>query len=187
MKIVLGSNSPRRKELLEEMGYSFQTRTKDTDESYCTTVPKLDVAKTIALKKAEALTVTLSKDEILICADTVVIVDDEVLGKPNNHLEAFQMLSKLSGKTHQVITAVTFSTQKKTVVDQAVTEVTFKSLSESEINYYIDTFKPFDKAGGYGIQEWIGYIGVTEIKGSYFNVVGLPTHLIHQNIQSIEN
>jgi septum formation protein len=185
MKIILGSNSPRRKELLEDMGYSFQTRTIDTDESYSDSTKPIDVAKTIALKKSEALLGSLSNEELLICADTVVIVNDEVLGKPKNKLEAIQMLKNLSGKTHLVITAVTFSTKKETRVDQSITEVTFKKLNEDEINFYIETYKPFDKAGAYGIQEWIGYIGVTNIKGSYFNVVGLPTHLVDKNIKDI--
>ncbi len=179
-KIILGSKSPRRKELLEGLGYSFEIRTKDTDESYPLTIPYLEVAKFIALQKANALISDLKSNEIVLCADTVVIVDDQILGKPKTKSDAIQMLSQLSGKTHFVNTGVVIASNSKTVKFDVTTKVSFKSLSPKEIDYYIENYKPYDKAGSYGIQEWIGYIGVTSLEGSYFNVVGLPTFEVNQ-------
>jgi septum formation protein len=179
-KIILGSKSPRRKELLEGLGYTFEIRTKDTDESYPSTIPSLEVAKFIALQKASALISDLKSDEIVLCADTVVIVDDQILGKPHTSDEAIQMLDQLSGKTHFVNTGVVIASTTKKVQFDVTTKVCFKSLSTAEIEYYVENYKPYDKAGSYGIQEWIGYIGVSSIEGSYFNVVGLPTFEVNQ-------
>ena len=181
-KIVLGSKSPRRQELLAGIGIEFSIRTKDTDESYPVNLKPTDVPIYIAQNKANALKSELAEDEILICADTVVIVENTILGKPNNEKEATEMLQLLSGKTHLVTTGVVLSSCSKTKDFSLTTEVTFKNLSSEEIEYYVSNYKPFDKAGSYGIQEWIGFIGVTSIKGSYFNVVGLPIHEVYQHL-----
>jgi len=182
MKIILGSKSPRRKELIEGLGFDYVIRTKDTDESYPTDLATEKVAEYIAKKKAEALILDLVEDELLLCADTVVIVDNEILGKPNNEVEAIEMIAKLSGKTHDVTTGVALYSNLKKHSFSVTTKVTFKHFTNEEIEFYVSHYKPFDKAGGYGIQEWIGYIGVTELKGSYFNVVGLPTAEVYEAI-----
>ena len=174
-KIFLGSKSPRRKELMSGMGIDFSLRTKDTDESYPVTLPPSEVPLYIAQKKANALMEDLKEDELILCADTVVINDNQILGKPNNQAEAISMLTNLSGKTHQVITAVVISSLEKTKQFSVSTSVTFNELTSEQIEHYVMNYEPFDKAGGYGIQEWIGYIGVASIVGSYFNVMGLPT------------
>ncbi len=181
-KIVLGSKSPRRQELLAGIGMEFTIRTKDTDESYPDELNPIEVPVYIAQNKATALLSELAEDEILVCADTVVIVDNTILGKPNNVNEAIEMLQLLSGKTHLVTTGVVISSKLKTNSFSSTTEVTFKDLSTEEIEYYVSNYKPFDKAGSYGIQEWIGFIGVTSIKGSYFNVVGLPIQEVYQHL-----
>lgn len=177
-KIILGSGSPRRKELLAALGYNFEVRTKDTDESYPTAMSCEEVPVYLAKQKAAALLPELQEDELLICADTVVILDNQILGKPANKDEASEMLNFLSGKTHKVITGVFIGDSKQEVIFSDTTEVTFNSLSENQINYYIENYQPFDKAGSYGIQEWIGFIGVASITGTYANVMGLPTHEI---------
>lgn len=179
-KLILGSKSPRRKELLKDSGFDFEIRTKETDESYPENIHYSNVPTFIAGKKAEALLENLATDEILLCSDTVVVIENEILGKPKDKKDAIGMLTKLSGKSHEVLTGVVLQSNTKKVTLNVSTQVTFKALTESEINYYIDNYKPFDKAGAYGIQEWIGYIGVKEIKGSYFNVVGLPTHEVYE-------
>ncbi len=186
-QIILGSKSPRRKELLEGLGINFSIRTKDTDESYPESLPSSQVPLFIANNKALALIENLSENEIVICADTVVIIDNSILGKPENYLEAVSMLEKLSGKTHEVITGVVIASLLKQKSFSTKTKVTFKILSKEEIEYYVTNYKPFDKAGAYGIQEWIGYIGVTSIKGSYFNVVGLPIHEVYHHLVDFNN
>lgn len=177
-KIILGSGSPRRKELLAALGYSFEVRTKDTNESYPKSMSCEEVPTFLAKQKAAALLPQLQEDELLICADTVVILDNQILGKPANKEEATKMLNLLSGKTHNVITGVFIGDSKQEVVFSETTEVTFNNLSEYQIKYYIENYEPFDKAGSYGIQEWIGFIGVASITGTYANVMGLPTHEI---------
>ena len=180
-KLILASNSPRRKELLGGLGIPFEVRVlQGIDESYPETVPTDKIAEFIATNKAKAYEV--AADEILITADTVVIVDDEILGKPSDADDACQMLRKLSGKSHHVITGVSLKSYDKQKTFSVDTEVTFKTLSESEIDYYVTRYKPFDKAGAYGIQEWIGYIGVTSLRGSYFNVVGFPVQRIYDEL-----
>lgn len=180
-KLILASNSPRRKELLGGLGIPFEVRVlQGIDESYPETVPTDKIAEFIATNKAKAYEV--ADDEILITADTVVIVDDEILGKPADADDARQMLRKLSGKSHHVITGVSLKSYDKQKTFSVDTEVTFKTLSESEIDYYVTRYKPFDKAGAYGIQEWIGYIGVTSLRGSYFNVVGFPVQRIYDEL-----
>ena len=179
-KIILGSGSPRRKELLANLGFTFEIRTKDTDESYPSKMTCEEVPTFLAKQKANALLPELSSDELLICADTVVILDNQILGKPANKEEAIAMLNRLSGKKHDVITGVFIGNNEKQLIFSEKTAVTFNKLSQADINYYIDNYQPFDKAGSYGIQEWIGAIGITNILGSYSNVIGLPTHKVYE-------
>ena len=185
-RIVLASNSPRRKELLAGLGLPFEVRVlKDIDESYPHDLPVSDVALYIAGKKAAAYRQTIAPDELIITADTVVIVGEEILGKPVDEADAVRMLRELSGRTHQVTTGVCLLTVNEERRFAVTTDVTFKTLSDDEIHYYIEHYKPFDKAGAYGIQEWIGYIGVTGLRGSYYNVMGLPVQRIYNEIGKI--
>ena len=185
-KIILASNSPRRKELLAGLGMPFEVRVLDgIDESYPDTMPVSEVALHIAGLKADAYRTTMASDELIITADTVVIVGDEILGKPHSEADAIRMLKLLSGRTHQVTTGVCLIAEGWEKRFSVTTDVTFKSLSDEEIHYYIDNYKPFDKAGAYGIQEWIGYIGVTALKGSYYNVMGLPVQRIYDALQTL--
>ena len=183
-KIILASNSPRRKELLAGLGVKFDVRLiDDIDETYPGDIEAHDVAEYIARKKADAYKQSIASNELIITADTVVILDGEIFGKPSNADDAYNMLQKLSGRTHQVITGVCLLTKTEQRVFKVTTDVTFKELESEEIKYYIDNYKPFDKAGAYGIQEWIGYIGVTSLSGSYFNVVGFPVQRIYTELQ----
>ena len=186
MKLILGSKSPRRKELLSSIGMQFEIRTKETDENYPETLPIEQVAEYIAQLKADDLIEDLKDDEILLCADTTVQIDNILLGKPKDATEASKMLSLLSGRTHVVTTGVVIASNEMELSFSVKTEVTFKPLSMDEIEYYIESYQPFDKAGSYGIQEWIGYIGIQKIDGSYNNVVGLPTHEVYQALQKFE-
>lgn len=186
MKLILGSKSPRRKELLASIGMQFEIRTKETDENYPETLPIEQVAEYIAQLKADDLIEDIKDDEILLCADTTVQIDNILLGKPKDAVEASKMLSLLSGRTHVVTTGVVIASNEMELSFSVKTEVTFKPLSLDEIEYYIERYKPFDKAGSYGIQEWIGYIGIQKINGSYNNVVGLPTHEVYQALQKFE-
>ncbi len=185
-KVILASNSPRRRELLAGLGIRFDVRVlPDIDEGYpAGELATADIPKYIAEKKAEANRSQMAADELLITADTVVIVDDIVLGKPADADEARRMLHRLSGKTHQVITGVCLATADRKRVFSVSTDVTFKVLTDAEIDYYISEYRPYDKAGAYGIQEWIGYIGVTALNGSYFNVMGLPVQRIYTELLS---
>ena len=181
--IILGSNSPRRKELLSGLNISFQTDTGNTfEEVYSEDTPHERIPEVLSEGKSYGFHRTLEQDEILITSDTLVLCEDRVMGKPHSREEAYEMLSFLSGKQHKVITAITLrdSEKIKTLSDTAI--VHFKALSDKEIYYYIDTFKPFDKAGAYGIQEWIGYIGIDRIEGSYFTIMGFPVHLVYQEL-----
>ena len=181
--IILSSNSPRRKELLEGLDLNFEVRVlQGVSESYPSDLPVMDIAGYIAAEKAEAYKGELEGNNLVITADTVVVLGDKVLGKPKDLGEAREMLRMLSGHTHQVVTGVCLTTSVKQRSFSVVTDVTFKSLSEDEINYYVEHYKPLDKAGAYGIQEWIGYIGVTSINGSYFNVMGLPVQRIYDEL-----
>lgn len=180
-KIVLASNSPRRKELLQRLGINFKVRTLfGIDESYPESLRGEDIVRYISRNKANAYKSSMAPDELLITADTIVYLDGKVLGKPKEAEEAKKMLRELSGKTHQVITGVTVLTAEKTENFAITSQVTFCELSEEEIDYYVSNYLPFDKAGAYGIQEWIGQVAVKEIKGSYFNVVGLPVQRLYQ-------
>ena len=183
-KIILASNSPRRKELLAGLDVQFEVRIiKGIDESYPDTLPTKDIAEYIAQKKAAAYRETIAADELVITADTIVVLDDEVLGKPKDAADARRMLHELSGRTHQVITGVVLTTKERQEHFSVVSNVTFKELTDGEIDYYVETYKPMDKAGAYGIQEWIGYVGVTRLEGSYFNVMGLPVQRIYEALR----
>lgn len=183
-KIILASNSPRRRELLAGLGIEFEVRVlPGIDESYPASMPAEETAEYIAGKKAAAYRQVMADDELVITADTVVIVGDEVLGKPADTQMAAQMLRKLSGRTHQVMTGVCMTTSEQTVSFSVKTDVTFKQLADDEIEYYIKKYQPLDKAGAYGIQEWIGYIGCTGLNGSYYNVMGLPVQRIYTELQ----
>lgn len=185
-KIVLASNSPRRKELLGGLGLPFEVRTKQgIDESYPEGLNGEQIALHISKKKAEAYKCDMADDELIITADTIVYVDGEVLGKPKDKDDARRMFKLMSGKEHQVITGVCVVTKEKTVQFASVTDVTFTQLDDEEIDYYINNYKPYDKAGAYGIQEWIGYVGITGIRGSYFNVVGLPVQRLYTALKQI--
>ena len=179
-KIVLASNSPRRKELLGGLGLLFEVRTKQgIDESYPEGLNGEQIALHISKKKAEAYKSDMADDELIITADTIVYVDGEVLGKPKDKEDARRMFKLMSGREHQVITGVCVVAKEKTMQFASVTDVTFTQLEDEEIDYYINNYKPYDKAGAYGIQEWIGYVGITGIRGSYFNVVGLPVQRLY--------
>ena len=184
-KIILASNSPRRKELLAGLDLQFEVRVlQSIDESYPADLPTQKIAEFISKKKADAYVETMADDELVITADTVVILGDEVMGKPHDEADAKRMLGELSGQTHQVATGVTLSTRQRQMSFSVVTNVTFKQLSADEIDYYVRTYQPMDKAGAYGIQEWIGYIGVTALEGSYFNVMGLPVQRIYEALKT---
>lgn len=184
-EIVLASNSPRRKELLQRMGVNFKVRTLfGIDESYPDSLRGEDIVCYISRNKAKAYQSSMAPNELLITADTIVYVDGEVMGKPKNAEQAKEMLHKLSGKTHQVITGVTIVTAKRTENFGVTSQVKFTNITDEEINFYVDNYLPFDKAGAYGIQEWIGIVAVEEIKGSYFNVIGLPVQRLYQKLKT---
>ena len=188
-KIVLASNSPRRKELLAGLGIQFEVCTlKGIDESYPDNLKGEEIPKHISMKKAQAYLPTMEDDELLITADTIVYTKDAegngiVLGKPQDAAEAHAMLRTLSGKTHEVITGVNILTKKKHRIFAVTSEVSFAELTDEEIDYYIENYRPFDKAGAYGIQEWIGFIGVNGLRGSYFNVMGLPVQRLYEELK----
>ena len=186
-KIILASNSPRRKELLAGLDVDFSVRViPDIDESYPAELPTAQIAEYISKKKARAYQQQMATDELVITADTVVILGQQVMGKPKDADEACAMLRLLSGQTHQVITGVTLTTTERTVSFSVETDVTFKTLSDDEINYYVEKYRPFDKAGAYGVQEWIGHIGVTGLKGSFYNVMGLPVQRIYEALRTFD-
>lgn len=182
-KIILASNSPRRKELLNQLGLDFEVRTQDLDESFPASFRPEAVAVYIAEKKANSF-INQIKDELLIAADTVVAIDDNIFGKPVGVADATLMLKRLSARSHEVITGVALLYLGKIYSFYEKTIVHFKELTDSEIAYYIEEYQPFDKAGSYGIQEWIGMIAVVKIEGSYSNVVGLPTARLYHEIGS---
>ena len=184
--IILASNSPRRRELLSGLGIDFEVKVlPDIEESYPDTLTVSETAEYIAKEKADAYRQQMSDNDLIITADTVVIVGQEVLGKPTDDDDAYYMLRKISGCTHQVITGVCMMTKDHMRSFSVATDVTFKELSDEEILHYIKTYKPYDKAGAYGIQEWIGYIGVTALNGSYFNVMGFPVQRVYTELQKI--
>lgn len=183
-KVILASNSPRRKELLAGLGIDFSVRIiKDIDESYPASLRGEDIPVFISGKKAEAYRRTMAEDELIITADTIVYDNDKVLGKPSSREEAINMLTELSGHAHEVITGVTICSRDKMEQFASVSKVFFDNLTEEEIEYYVDKYRPYDKAGAYGIQEWIGFVGVTRIEGSYFNVMGLPIQRLYKELK----
>ncbi len=183
-KIVLGSNSPRRRELLAGLDIDFEVQViPGIDESFPDTLPAVDVPVYIARKKAEAYIPSMPADELLITADTFVWTFGEILGKPKDREDAIAMLRKVSGRVHEVITGVCITTKEKTISFSASSAVSFARLDEEEIVYYVDKYRPFDKAGSYGIQEWIGYVAVEAINGSFYNVMGLPVRLLYQELK----
>lgn len=184
-KVILASNSPRRKELLGGLGIPFSVRTlQDIDESYPDTLQGEEIPIFISGKKAEAYKKTMATDELIITADTIVYDNGTVLGKPKSREEAIHMLRQLAGHAHDVITGVSVVTKKKTVQFASTSKVFFAPLTDEEIAYYVDVYQPLDKAGAYGIQEWIGYIAVTRIEGSYFNVTGLPIQRLYTELKN---
>ena len=183
-KVILASNSPRRKELLAGLGIDFSVRIiKDIDESYPASLRGEDIPVFISGKKAEAYRRTMAEDELIITADTIVYDNDKVLGKPSSREEAINMLTELSGHAHEVITGATICSREKMKQFASVSKVFFDNLTEEEIEYYVDKYRPYDKAGSYGIQEWIGFVGVTRIEGSYFNVMGLPIQRLYKELK----
>ncbi len=189
MKLILGSQSPRRRELLGGLDVPFSWVKIDTEESYPSSLSAEDIPIYISREKADAYAEALGKDEVLITSDTIVWFDGSMLGKPKDNADAKRMLSLLSGKTHQVYTAVCFTwyddKRRQQVQDTLCdkTDVTFRDLSNEEIDYYVDNYNPTDKAGAYGIQEWIGYVGVTRMEGSYFNVMGFPIERVYMYLK----
>lgn len=182
--IVLASKSPRRQELLRGMGVKFKVQTKDIVESYPADMALEEVPLFLSRQKSMAFEISeLPKDFLVITSDTVVIAGKEILGKPKDRADALRMLELLSGRTHHVITGVTLRSVKKMKSFSATSRVTFARLDAEEMAYYVDTFKPYDKAGAYGIQEWIGYVGITGLNGSFYNVMGLPTRRLYQALK----
>lgn len=184
MKLLLASNSPRRKELLTQLGYEFEVVKIDVDESYPSNLKPEHIAEYISEKKAKAL--NLNMGEILLTSDTIVALDDKILLKPKNPEEAFEMIKDLSGKTHQVYTAFTVKTVDNQISKTSRTDVEFGKITDEEIRFYIENFKPFDKAGSYGIQEWLGMAKVKSIKGSFYSVMGFPVDLVYEELVKID-
>lgn len=184
--IILASNSPRRKELLAGLDIDYDVKViPGIDESYPENLPGEEIPQYISRRKAEAYEQTMQPDDLIITADTIVWSEGKVLGKPRTEQEACDMLKSLSGKTHEVITGVTLMTEKEKRTFAVVSQVTFDTLSEAEIRYYVERYRPMDKAGAYGIQEWIGYVGVSSLSGSYFNVMGLPVQRLYKELKTL--
>lgn len=185
-KVRLASNSPRRRELLSGLGIDYEVKLlPNIDETYPDSLKGEEIPVYIAREKADAYRPSMEKDELIITADTIVYTDGKVLGKPHDADDARRMLHRLSGRSHQVITGVCITTHEFQHTFSAVTEVTFDTLTDEEIDFYIATYRPLDKAGAYGIQEWIGFIGVSALNGSYFNVMGLPIQWLYQELKRL--
>lgn len=184
MNLLLASNSPRRKELLNNLGYDFKVVSIDCDEIYPKDLSVPEVAGYLSLLKANSYS-DLKENEALITADTIVVLENEVLGKPKSETDAKEMLRQLSGKKHQVYTGFTLKTLEKTITETDVAHVDFAPFSEGEIEYYVSKFQPLDKAGSYGIQEWIGMAKICKIEGSYYTIMGFPTHLVYEKLASL--
>lgn len=185
MKIRLASQSPRRKEILAALGYHFETVSIECEEIYPESLPAEEVAAYLSLLKSSAYG-RLEEDEVLITADTIVTIDGEILGKPKDEEDAKSMLRKLSGQTHRVYTAVTIKTTEKTITETDVAEVDVEKLSSAEIENYVKSCKPLDKAGSYGIQEWFGMAKISALRGSFYTIMGLPSHLVYKILQDLE-
>lgn len=184
-QIILASGSPRRQQFFKDLGLDFEIRLKNIKEEYPKKLLHFEISDYLAQLKSLAFIDELNDNDILVTSDTIVWHNNKALGKPRNNDEAFSMLKSLSNKTHEVITSVCIRTKTFQKTVNAVTKVTFKKFTDDEIWYYINKYSPLDKAGAYGIQEWIGQIGVTKIEGSYFNVMGLPTHLVYKTLNDI--
>ena len=182
--IILASGSPRRQQFFKDLGIDFEIRLKEVEEIYPPHLQAEEITDYLAELKANAFEGEINPDELLVTSDTIVWHHNQCLGKPKDREEAFRMLQSLSDATHEVITSVCFKTNTKTETFHEITKVTFQELSEEAILYYLDHYKPFDKAGSYAIQEWIGYIGISKIEGSYTNVVGMPVHLVYQKLMN---
>jgi len=181
-QLILASQSPRRHQMLKELGLTFEIKTKDVEEIYPENLTPEEIPVYLAELKGKAFHEDIISNELVITADTIVCVGDWILGKPKDRDDAIKMLKALSGRSHQVISGVSLRSKEKSVSFATTTNVHFKTLSDEEIDYYIDNYKPFDKAGAYGIQEWIGFVGIDGIEGSYFNVVGLPIQRLYQEL-----
>jgi len=183
-KIILASGSPRRQQFFKDLGLDFEIRLKNIEEIYPENLQGVEITNYLAELKATAFQGELEANEILVTSDTIVWHNNKALGKPTDYDDAFSILKTLSNETHEVITSVCFKTITKTETIYDITKVTFKELSDDAIHYYLEHYKPFDKAGGYGIQEWIGLIGISKIEGSYTNVVGLPTEKVYHYLNN---
>lgn len=182
-ELILASASPRRQQLLKTLDVPFRVEVKPIDETPPPAMPLEKIASFLAQKKAEVFAKTLQKNELVLTADTVVICENEFLGKPETAEEAFDMISKLSGKSHSVITGVCLRSLEKEMVFADETKVFFRKMTDSEIRYYVEQYKPYDKAGAYGAQDWIGLSAIERLEGSYFTVMGLPTHLVYEALR----
>jgi len=185
-KLILASGSPRRQQFFKDLDLDFEIRLKEIEEIYPSELKAEEITNYLAELKAKAFEGELKENEILITSDTIVWFNDKALGKPKDAQDAFAILKSLSNATHEVITSVCFKTSTKTYVLFEITKVTFNELSDEAIWYYIDNYKPFDKAGAYGIQEWIGFVGVSKIEGSYANVMGMPTDKVYEYLMTLE-
>ena len=185
-RLILASGSPRRQQFFRDLDLDFEIRLKEIEEIYPKELQREEITNYLALLKADAFDGELQENEILITSDTIVWHNNKALGKPKNTEDAFEMLQSLSNSTHEVITSVCFKNKYESKVLYEVTKVSFSNLSNKAIRYYIDKYKPFDKAGAYGIQEWIGFVGVSKIEGSYANVMGLPTDKVYAFLNSLE-
>lgn len=184
MKILLASQSPRRKELLSSLGFDFEVVKIDCEEILPENIEIKDAASYLSKLKADTF-INLAENEVLLTADTVVAINNQILGKPKDKEDATRMLQTLSGKTHQVYTGITIKTLNKTITETDVAEVEFDTISDDEIAYYIQNYKPFDKAGGYGIQEWLGMTKIKKLSGSFYTIMGLPTHIVYKILKEI--
>ena len=182
-KIILASKSPRRRQLLDGLNIPFEVVIHEVDEVFPDGLPMEEIPVYLAKLKAVPFAEELSHDALVITADTIVWIDGKVLGKPTDYEHAFEILRHLSGKKHVVVTGVCLTTREKQVTFSSSTDVHFKELSDQEIGYYLDNYRPYDKAGSYGVQEWIGYIAITRIEGSYFNVMGLPVQQLYEELR----
>ena len=185
-KLILASASPRRQQLMKDAGFTFEVRLKNVEEKYPQELHLENVPEYLSKVKASAFREELEADEVLITADTVVCIHDRILGKPADRKEAISMLQELSGNRHLVVTGVSVTTRTEQLSFSSRTDVFFKHLSNEEIEFYVDTYKPFDKAGAYGIQEWIGYIGIERIEGSFYNVMGLPIQKLYETLRKLQ-
>jgi len=182
--VILASGSPRRQQFMEDLDIDFEIRLPDVEEIYPDTLQGAEITDFLAELKASALTASLRPNDILITSDTIVWHEGKALGKPKDYDDAFEMLMSLSGKTHEVITSVCIKTQTKTDTFNELTKVTFNAFTSDEVKYYLNNYKPYDKAGAYGIQEWIGLIAIAKVEGSYVNVVGLPVDKVYQHLKA---